>query len=141
MTERLHLRLSARIASLTELDESIEEFGLAQGWDAETLFQSRLVLEELATNIITHGFGALEGARGYVEIDLISEPGRVRMEVSDDSWAFNPLDAKEVDVNAPMSDRGVGGLGVHFVRSMMDEVRYSRENGRNRVVLVKNRPE
>ena len=133
------MRLRAEIASLTELDEAIEEFGLAQGWDEETLFQSRLVLEELATNIIGHGFGALEGTEGYFEVDVMSEPGRVTIEVSDDSWAFNPLDAKEAEVDAPLAERGIGGLGIHFVRSMMDEVRYSREKGRNRLVLVKNR--
>ena len=139
MTERLHLRLSASTASLRKLDEAIEEFGLAQGWDGEVLFQTRLALEELATNIINHGFGTIEGTEGYFEVEVVSEPGRVRMEISDDSWAFDPLGVKEADVDAALGDRAIGGLGIHFVKSMMNEMRYSRENGKNRLVLVKNR--
>ncbi len=137
MSNRLHLRLDARIPTLTELDQAIENFGSKQGWSSEVLFQSRLAVEELATNIIQHGFGSMPDRDGKFEVEVVCEADRIRIRITDDAWAFNPLDVPDADVGQALDDRGVGGLGVHFVRSLMDEVRYTRRDGRNRLELVK----
>ena len=50
---------------------------------------------------------------------------------------FDPLtEAPEPDLTAAVSERRVGGLGVHLTKTLMDEVRYSREAHRNRLSIV-----
>ena len=62
------------------------------------------------------------------------------MLIADDGRPFDPLtEAPEPDLESAIEDRPIGGLGVHLVRTMMDEVRYRREEGKNRLTLVKRR--
>jgi serine/threonine-protein kinase RsbW len=57
--------------------------------------------------------------------------------VIDDAKAFDPLTAKEPDITASLEDRPIGGLGMFFVKTLMDEVRYKREADRNHLYFSK----
>ena len=139
MSNRLQLRLDADLASLPILDEAVEEFGTAQDWALDMLFQVKLALEEVAVNVINHGYG--EGGHAF-EVDLTSEPGVLTIRITDEAQEFNPLTSSPAaDVDASVDERRVGGLGLHLVRTMMDEMRYERVDGRNRLTLVKKRDE
>ena len=64
-------------------------------------------------------------------------PEALEAEVEDDGRPFDPLGVPAPDLQAPLPERRVGGLGIHFVRRLMSEVRYARVDGRNRLVLRK----
>lgn len=139
MTAELRLLLDNQDTALQRIDEAVEGFGVEQDWPPDLLFQVRLVLEELAINVISYGF---ESGGNMFEVVLRSTPDRLVIECSDDSWPFNPLtDSPEPDVEAALEDRNVGGLGIHLVRTMMDEVEYERKDGKNCLTLVKRRDE
>ncbi len=57
--------------------------------------------------------------------------------VEDDGRAFDPADAPLPDLNTSVEKRTVGGLGLHLVRSFVDELSYSRSGERNVLTLVK----
>ena len=98
-----------------------------------------LALEELWLNVVNYGHS---GGFHEVEIGLTSEASAVTIEITDDGKPFDPLnDAPVPDVTGSLKDRAVGGLGIHLVRTMMDEMRYKREGGRNHLILVKRRVE
>ena len=60
------------------------------------------------------------------------------MEIVDDGKPFDPFsDAPPPDLDSSVADRPTGGLGIHLVRRLMDEAHYRREDGGNRVVLIK----
>ncbi len=137
MSNRLQLRLDADLASLPLLDEAVEEFGEAQDWAMDMLFQVKLALEEIAVNVINHGYG--QGGSAF-EVDITSEPAALTIRITDEAKEFNPLTSSPAaDVDASVDDRRVGGLGVHLVRTMMDEMHYERADGQNRLTLVKKR--
>lgn len=134
MSAKLHLKLEARPEALERITSAIEELGEREEWPPKLMFRVNLVLEELGLNVMTHGQRA--GAR-ELEVILTSEPDTVTMEIVDDGPPFDPLrDALPPDTDAPLDERPVGGLGVHLVREMMDEVRYRYEDGKNRLTLV-----
>ncbi|HEX4193960.1 MAG TPA: ATP-binding protein, partial [Stellaceae bacterium] len=58
-------------------------------------------------------------------------------ELSDDGRAFDPLNAPPPDLDSAIEDRRIGGLGVHLVKTMMDDVTYAYRDGRNHVTLRK----
>ncbi len=137
MTARLTLRLPSRIGALAEMEQAVEQFGTEQEWAPALLFQMQLALEELASNVIRHGFGT-EGHE--FEVVVASTPEAVTINVVDDAPPYNPLtEAPDPDVNAVLEDRQIGGLGLFLVRDVADEMQYSREDGQNRLTVVKRR--
>lgn len=137
MADQLSLNLESSLESLGQIERAVAAFGAEQRWPADLLFHVQLVLDELATNVIDHGYGA----SGHdFQIMVESKPEAVRIEVVDEARPFDPLeDAPQPGTDASLEEREVGGLGVHITKQLMDEMEYRRENGKNRLTLVKNR--
>ncbi len=139
MSAKLRLTIETRLDELECLSTAVEDFGRDDNWPVELTFQVNLALEELWLNVVNHGH---DGGFHEVEIGLTSEAEAVTIEITDDGKPFDPLnDAPTPDVMGPLNDRTVGGLGIHLVRTMMDEMRYQREGDRNHLTLVKRRVE
>ena len=133
MTARVFLKIAPNHEQLELIPAAVEEFAERENWPPDLVFKLNLVLEELGVNIVNYS-----GATGDIEISLASDDERVTVEISDDGRPFNPLlDQETPDISAPLDDRPVGGLGIHLVRSMMDEMRYSREDGKNKLAISK----
>ncbi|MDE0222546.1 MAG: ATP-binding protein [Spirochaetaceae bacterium] len=133
MSADLHLKLEADPERLSDITDAIEELGERERWPPDFLFRMNLVLEEMTLNVMTHG---REAGASELEVIVACEADTVTIEISDDGPLFDPLqDAPVPDTDAALDDRPVGGLGVHLVREMMDEVSYRYEDGRNRLLL------
>ena len=129
----LHLKLAADPERLSDVTDAIEELGAREEWPPDFLFRMNLVLEEITLNVMTHGRAA-----GATEMEVIvaCDANGVTIQIVDDGPRFDPLqDAPLPDPEAPLEDRPVGGLGVHLVRTMMDEITYRYEDGRNRLLM------
>ncbi len=138
MSASLQLRVANRIEELPAVAEAVEALGVEEGWSQDTTYAVVLGLEEVATNVVRHGGGEPGGSE--IEIEVASSDDEVRVEVRDGGKAFDPFhEAPEPDLDAAVQDREIGGLGVHFVKVLMDETSYSREGGRNHVTMVKRR--
>lgn len=101
-------------------------------------FKLALALEEAVANVINHAFAGMP-APHRIRIELAIEPGRVAAQVIDNGRPFDPVAAPEPDRASPLEIRDVGGLGIHLIRRMMDQVGYRRVGGENRLRLVKMR--
>ena len=137
MTARAFLKIAPNHEQLELIPTAVEEFAERDNWPPDLVFKLNLVLEELGVNIVNYS-----GATGDIEISLSSDGERVTVEISDDGRPFNPLlDQETPDISAPLGDRPIGGLGIHLVRSMMDEMSYSREDGKNKLAMTKRKSE
>lgn len=135
---RLAVAMAARLDELSGLQEQVARFGAAQGWPADWEYQVELAIEELVVNIVNYGFD--EGHAGRVELALDSAPDALTIVITDNGRPFDPFrEAPPPDLDSNVDQRPIGGLGVHFVKTMMDEASYRREGDRNRVTLVKRR--
>lgn len=98
-----------------------------------------LMLDELITNIVMHGYGP--SADGQVRVDASVEAGRFVVTLTGRAFAFDPLQVPAPDTTMELEEREIGGLGVHFVRRMADELSYRRiadaGGGANELRLVK----
>ncbi len=138
MTAEFALLLSATRDDIVKLYEELEAFAKREGWTSKVEFDLKLVLEELFINIVDYG----DCPGTPVRITFTSEQDRLTIEISDSGRPFNPLvDSPEVDTSLPIEDRSIGGLGVHLVFKLMDEVNYRREGDLNCLTLVKSRNE
>ena len=107
------------------------------GIDDETTKTLYLALEEWVANVI--GYAYPKGMRGHVEVTADVSDGVLTLVIKDHGMPFDPTQQAEVDVDANLNDRAIGGLGIYLVRTIMDTVTYERTaDGYNRLVLTKN---
>ena len=139
MTAQLALKVENKVDELQHVYDAIKEFGRQEEWDARLAFRVQLVIEEMVINVMNYGH---EDGSHEIEITMDSEPHLLTIEITDDGKPFDPLeDAPEPDLVRSIEDRRVGGLGVYLVRTMMDDMSYRREQGKNHLVLVARRTE
>ena len=62
---------------------------------------------------------------------------RLRISFVDDGRPFDPLAFRRPDLEEATEERGIGGLGIHIVRSLVHQARYRHEGGRNHLHLVR----
>jgi len=129
------LRLQNRLTELDHLAQTVEAFGETHGLSPKLVYQIGLVLDELFTNIVSYGYQ--DGGEHDISLHMSRERGRLRFMLLDDAAPFDPLSAKSPDLVSPVDARRIGGLGIHFVRSMMDRVAYERVGNRNTLILEK----
>ena len=133
MSASASLKIAPMLDQLERITAIVEDLGEQDDWPPDLIFKVNLVLDELSVNIVNYG-----GETSEIEVCLDADADEVRVEITDDGRPFDPLnDAMEPDLDAPLEDRAIGGLGIHLVREMMDELHYSREDGKNRLAMVK----
>ena len=137
MSAKVSLMIEASPDALERINEAVESLSSQEEWPPDLLFTANLVIEELGLNVINHAY---HGDSGEFEIIIASEDDALTIEVIDDGPPFNMLtDAPIPDVDAPVEERSIGGLGIHLVKTMMDELDYRRERDKNHLTIVKRR--
>ena len=118
----------------------VEDFVVRHAVALDEQHRIMIVLEELITNLAKYGYR--DRPAGVAEVRLQLEESRLTLEVVDDGDPFDPLNEPPPDFDAPLEARELGGLGIHIMRALADEVSYRRAGERNvlqlmrRVVLV-----
>ena len=139
MSEKLSLNVQTDHGELERIAAAVEEVGGKERWPSALLFKVNLVIEELSLNIMDHGY---EAQPDEFDITIMSDDDAVTIEISDRGAPFDPLtEAPSPNTDAGVSDRQIGGLGIHLVRAMVDEASYRRHDGRNYLTLVTRRNE
>jgi len=135
MPESLDLEMPNELGALEPLIERVVALLERCGADASAVFAANLALEELITNIIKYGYDDAE--RHVIRVRAEIDFGRFLLRISDDGHPFNPFDQPTPDTSLPIEERPIGGLGIHFVRNLLDEYRHEWRDGRNVVTVGK----
>jgi anti-sigma regulatory factor (Ser/Thr protein kinase) len=122
-------------SEIGRVSELAERFGAENELADDDVMAINLVLDELLANIIDHGFD--DDAEHKIRVTITVEGGELSLEVDDDGRPFDPLQAPPPDLELPIEERPIGGLGIHIVRSLMTTVEYRRRNGRNVLTMRK----
>ena len=125
----------AKIEELRPMLQWIELTLTKMEFDQKTLRKIELASEESLVNIIRHAY---KEKPETIEIDIRAFPkSHVEISIKDTGPPFNPLEINAIDPNLSIDERQPGGLGIHFIKNNMDEVRYKREQDTNVLVLIK----
>ena len=124
-----------RRAEIPRVARVVDDLAAAQGLPGDVVADMQVALDEVLTNIISYGY-ADEGVH-VIQVRVTADERSLTAEIEDDGRPFNPLDAPEPDLRGGVRDRAVGGLGIRFVRTLMDHVEYSRAADRNHLVLTR----
>lgn len=104
--------------------------------DEALQFKIRLSIEEAVENVVRYAY---EGGLGWIEVGTDLDPEGVMLTVMlrDAGVPFNPLDKADPDINAPVEDRQIGGLGIFLCKQLMDHIEYKYEDGCNILIMKK----
>lgn len=139
MSSKISLKVENKVEELARVSAAVDELAENEGWPPALAFRVNLVVEEFGINVINYAHE--EGGHDF-EITFLSEPDTLTIEFTDGGVPFNPLEDKpEPDTSAPMEERPIGGLGIHLVRTMTEEMRYERQNSKNHSTLVMRKAE
>lgn len=110
---------------------------ISEEWNIPTniALNLNLVLEELVTNIIFYGYD--DNDEHKINISLAYQDKTIRVQIEDDGKEFDPLKVPIPSIGKTIENSKIGGLGIHFVRNIMDDVNYLRLDNKNRLTLTK----
>jgi sigma-B regulation protein RsbU (phosphoserine phosphatase) len=100
-----------------------------------TTFKLNLAIEEAVVNVMSYAYPA--GTKGDVDIDAEANNEQLKFVISDSGTPFDPTTKGEVDTTLSAEERGIGGLGIHLIRQIMDSINYERVDGKNVLTLRK----
>ena len=131
---RASITLRGEAAELVRLEAFAEAFARNCALADDERSRLLVILEELFTNVVEHAY---EGAAASVAVTLGWKHGRLTIDFVDDGPPFDPLAHSAPDLDAPLEQRPMGGLGIAIVRAFVDRARYCRKGDRNHLHLVR----
>lgn len=134
-TGSVSFELRNNLSELATLCERMEGVGRTLSLSRRCLFELNLALDELFTNIISYGFA--DQAEHFIRVHISADHDALTVVLEDDGIAFNPVDRIPPAAPCTLDECKVGGLGIHLVKNLMDEVRYERRGGSNVLTLKK----
>jgi anti-sigma regulatory factor (Ser/Thr protein kinase) len=123
------------IADLAILRDALRRFCVEHGVGRRTLTQLHVTLDEIVSNIIKYAWP--QGGAHELCVRMTAEGDTIRIEVIDDGQPFDPRTAPEPRPNPSRRRTRPGGIGIHLVRQLVDEIAYRRADNRNHVVVTK----
>ena len=136
MPQKKHsFKLKSRLSELDKLCRNLETFGRKIGLSKKCIFEINLALDELFTNIISYGFA--DDEEHLIKITLTPQNKMLCLCIEDDGAPFNPTEFNEPDLKCSIEECKIGGLGIHIIKNLMDEVCYERCGDKNVLTLKK----
>jgi putative intracellular protease/amidase/anti-sigma regulatory factor (Ser/Thr protein kinase) len=133
------LTFPAAPESLATIGAAVLVAARAAGLDLRAAYRLRQAVDELATNAIAHGSAGAEP--GWIDLHTEADETTLRVVLEDTGVPFDPRTVPPPrDLGLPAEERQMGGLGIYLALGGVDSFRYEREGGRNRNILVMDRP-
>ncbi len=130
--------LKSNLSELNTLCRHLEDCGSIMGLPQRCMLEINLGLDELFTNIISYGFK--DNSVHQIKFSLAKDKETLVVKVEDDGIPFNPLEVAGPDAAPDIDSIKIGGLGIHLVKNVMDDVNYQRVKGKNKLIMKKSVP-
>jgi serine/threonine-protein kinase RsbW len=127
--------LKSDLDELKTLYRHLNQFGEITGLSEDCITDINICLDELFTNIVSYGF--VNDLEHIVRFAINLEDRVLTLNIEDDGIPFDPLEKKDPEIPDDLIDVRIGGLGIHIVRKLMDNLAYKREQGKNKLTLTK----
>lgn len=110
--------------SLAPVRAYVAEAARTAGLDSGRTYKLCLAVDEIATNIVVHGYQEV-GLRGDIAVEALEEPGSLVIRLVDQGRTYDPNNVPQPDLSNPLSGRQTGGWGVFLGRTFVDQFDYT----------------
>lgn len=129
------LTLDNDIQQIPQLASFVDAIAEEAGIDSSVAMPLNLALEEAVVNVMQYAYPA--GTHGTVTIEAVFNKEQLRFILSDAGTPFDPTAKEDVDISLEVGNREIGGLGIHLIRQIMDDISYEYKDGKNVLTLYK----
>jgi sigma-B regulation protein RsbU (phosphoserine phosphatase) len=134
ISQTIKIEIENDLSNIAVALEQFREFADDNDVSQKLSQKVKTALDELLNNIVSYAFE--EGTRHVILIRLALADGNLKVTVSDDGVSFNPLVQDTPQIDEPIDERQLGGLGIHLVRNLADDVDYHRYSDLNVLAMV-----
>jgi len=134
MKNEFKLHVDAKLENLSQIADFVTESARKFDLDEKSVFQLQLATDEVASNIILHGYTHYTG---QIHLSCWREDQKIKIRIEDRGEPFNPLLVDTPNLNTSLEERSPGGLGIHFLKTLTSSVDYEFKNGKNRLTISK----
>lgn len=142
------LTVPGRYDQIQEVCLFISAGAAEAGFSDDMLFRLELATDEACTNVIEHAYGGEN--EGTIRVSWRIEDNSFVIEILDQGQTFNPDDIQaptitvrgleaSSDEDAAIADLKVGGLGLYFMRELMDGVTFEFDNSQGNKLTMRKR--
>jgi serine phosphatase RsbU (regulator of sigma subunit)/anti-sigma regulatory factor (Ser/Thr protein kinase)/PAS domain-containing protein len=128
------ISIYSRDEEIPRVTEELDKIMSWAGFAMKEILDMQLAVEEACINIVRHGY---RGTYGEILIAIDFKEDCLTVTIEDNAPQFDPTKFEEPNFTSDLERRPIGGLGIHLMRSLADEMRYEYEMGKNRLILTK----
>ena len=129
------VRIENDLSEIAKVDEKLDEFAEQFGVPPAIAATFHIIFDDLLNNVISYGFN--DEQRHFIDVSLELTANSLIASIADDGVPFNPLTEATPDTQLSIEDRQIGGLGIHIVINMVDDISYQRTADKNVLTLTK----
>lgn len=133
--KRFQLTINSDMANLEQVSDFVLEMARQLQLAEQTTDHVQMAVDEAVTNVMEHAYGGRTDGR--IEIDIHATAHALQIEIRDRGEPFDPNTIQEPNIHSPLSERSIGGLGVFFMRKLMDDVEFKRDRRGNITRMTK----
>ncbi len=129
------VRIENDLSEIAKVDVKLDEFAEQFGVPPAIAATFHIIFDDLLNNVISYGFN--DEQRHFIDVSLELTANSLIASIADDGVPFNPLTEATPDTQLSIEDRQIGGLGIHIVINMVDDISYQRTADKNVLTLTK----
>lgn len=134
--ESHQFEIENKLAEISRITVLLDALAVYWRWTEKFKQEVNLAVEEVVSNIIMYAYTDESAHR--INLHFEQDETHLLITIKDDGKHYDWLkNNKNVDIHAPLEEREIGGLGIHLLKNLMDEVNYRREENLNVVTLIK----
>lgn len=135
MATSFRLNCKARLGALAEIREFVAASATALGLAGEAVEDLKVCVDEAATNIVKYGYGNEEGD---LIVEIFRQGDEILVRMVDEAPPFDLGLVPKPELERPLQERPIGGMGVHLIKALSDGVSHTADpNGGNELVFRK----
>ena len=135
MGELRQLTMRGRYDNIPIITQFVGEAAQAAHLDEDAVFHCQMAVDEACTNIVEHAYNGED--KGDIEIACFVEPGSCEIQIVDHGRPFDPDSVPAPKIGVDLDQVQPGGIGLHLMRQLMDEVRFEFSAQGNKLIMVK----
>lgn len=138
MASKHELTVAGYFENLARVSDFIGQAALQARLDDRSVYAIQMAVDEACTNIIEHAYGG-EG-KGQIRLTCAVKKDGLHVVIYDQGTRFDPAQAPELDTQAPLEKRQLGGMGLFFIRNLVDQAEFKFDTPQgNQLILFKRR--
>jgi serine/threonine-protein kinase RsbW len=136
MTRSVDLVIHNDLAEIGIVRDALDQLGGELEVPARALMQLQVALDEIVSNVVRYSWP--DGGKHEFLVRITVNATGVSLDIFDDGQPFDPRGAPEPNAPPERQRPRPGGVGIHMIKKLVDDLAYERIDGRNHTSLTKN---